>query len=154
MAKEVLQIPGMSAKWEKIWKPANHTNQLEAFIAHEMAKHGFLSLWYFVAVLEAASLYFDEHGNFILLKEMVEMGYVNGRFNCKQFQSDVSKRLGCQIRITYEKKKNRLYPRELGVLFAGDFTRISYLLAQGGIGQKDQDVFYLDGIDAPSHMDQ
>lgn len=62
-----------------MWKPTDHTTKLKDFIAHEMAKHGFLSLWYFVITLEAASSYFDENGNFKLLTTMKEMHYEEGK---------------------------------------------------------------------------
>ncbi|KAK1354986.1 hypothetical protein POM88_048242 [Heracleum sosnowskyi] len=156
LAKTVLEIPSMSAKLKKMWMPPNHTNKIEDFIAHEMAKHGFLSLWYFVIALEAASPFFDENGNFMLLKIMKELGYEQGKFNCLQLQSDLTKRLGYQILMTYgdKKEQGKLYPREVGVLFGGNIKRMNYLLPKLGVGQDLLHEFFLDGIDATSHIDQ
>ena len=144
LVQEVLKILGMSAKLEKIQKSTNHKTKLEDFIAHQMTKHGFLSMWYFVTVLEAGSTYFDEKGKFILLKAMMEMGYVHRKFNCVQFQPDVSKSLGCQIRMTYEEKIRMSYVHGKFncMQFQSDFSKSLGCQIRMIYGEKKKDTQY------------
>lgn len=113
-----LDYPEIRSKMDTHWISTDHTMDSEALWLHEICKHGTMDYTYWIKAIEIASQFFYDDGKCKLIDMIKEEGYIAGKFKCKDFQDDMSRRLGKRVLTTYRRKIfGNIYFVEIGILF-------------------------------------